>query len=220
MASILKEKIIIPKDNLILTIALTGNIGSGKTEAAKIFSQLGAKVYYADSIAKELMVSNAPVKKLIQTGFGKESYLPDGSLNRSHLADAVFSDAKKREQLNSIVHPAVTKELKKIIEKERRAGKCNLLIVEAALIYEAGIEEMFDYVIVVRADESRCIERIEKRDKASRGEILNRMKAQMDSKKKEAKADFVIDNSGDIEALREKCRFIYTLMHNVSQHST
>ncbi len=205
------------KKPTLLVIGLTGNIGSGKTEVAKIFEQLGAKVYYADPIAKSLMVSNSFIREEIIEAFGKESYSADGSLNRPYIAKQVFSDPEKLDLLNSIVHPEVIKEMQSIIDAEEKRMEHELIIIEAALIFEAGIELMFDYVIMVRADEKMCIDRIRKRDGLSIDEIKNRMNSQIDSKKKEAESDFVINNNSTLEVLKDRCKFLYVILKNLER---
>lgn len=200
------------KENKILVIGLTGTIGSGKTEAATIFEQLGAKVYVADTMAKSLMVTHTTIRKKIISTFGKESYVADGSLNRAYLAREVFSNPQKLARLNAIVHPIVIDEIQKTIEWEKQSLQHAIVIVEAALIFEADIQTMFDYIILIRASAEKCIERIQQRDKISLDESMKRIESQMESKKKESKSDFVIDNSGSIPELREKVRFIHRLL--------
>ena len=91
----------------MLHIGITGGIGSGKTTVCKIFETLGIPVYYADDRAKALMTNDLRLVATLKNAFGNETYLPDGALNRSYLAAAVFGDTEKLAQLNAIVHPAV-----------------------------------------------------------------------------------------------------------------
>ncbi len=201
----------------ILVIGLTGNIGSGKSEVAKIFEQLGAKVYSADTMAKSLMLSSPSIRKGIISSFGKESYLPDGTLNRPHIAKQAFSDSEQLQVLNSIVHPEVIQEMQAIIDAEEESKEHDLIIIEAALIFEAGIDLMFDYVITVKADEATCIERIKKRDNLSLAEITKRMSSQIDSKKKEADSDFVINNNSTLDVLKDRCKFLYMILKTLER---
>ncbi|MBI5217187.1 MAG: dephospho-CoA kinase [Ignavibacteriae bacterium] len=199
----------------LLVIGLTGNIGSGKSEVARMFEQLGAKVISADALAKDLMVSDTSVRKTIREEFGEESYLSDGSINRSFLAKKVFADTQQLKLLNSIVHPAVIQSIEKQISREEKTGTYSLFIVEAALIFEAGIENMFEYLIVVVADEEDCIRRVMKRDNSSREEVMKRMKSQIDQKRKAGKVDFVIHNIGTMKELKGKVEFVYQLLNMV-----
>ncbi len=205
------------EDNLFLVLGLTGSIGSGKTVVAKIFEQLGAKVLYADAIAKELMVTDAEVREEITNAFGTESYFSDRSLNKKYLADQIFSDSKKREQLNAIVHPATIEYIENAIQSEEESPTCKLFIVESALIFEAGIPEMFSYIIVVVSDESLCIERIHQRDGLPEEEIRKRFRSQLDPKKKVAQADFVVRNNGSLEEVQQKVTFLYQLLSKLEE---
>jgi dephospho-CoA kinase len=180
-----------------------------------MFEQLGAKVVSADALAKELMISDAKVREEIRLTFGSDAYLPDGTLNRSFLAKKVFADPYQLELLNSIVHPAVIESIEKQIAREEKSGAYSMFIVEAALIFEAGIENMFEYLIVVTADEEDCIKRVMKRDNSSREEILKRMKSQIDQKRKVGQADFVIHNTGTMKELKAKVEFVFNLLKMV-----
>jgi dephospho-CoA kinase len=202
----------------VLTVGITGGIGAGKTTVCKIFEELGAKVIYADELAKEIMENDESLKKKIKKIFGEKSYI-GGKLNRKFIADIIFSSDEKRKLLESIVHPAVIKrilsDLKKIVDE----GKYNFVIVEAALIFESGFDKELDYVLVVDADDEIKIKRIMERDKCSREEVLKRMRAQLDSKIKRELADMVIINDGDIDELRKKVSFFYSLFEKISKSS-
>jgi dephospho-CoA kinase len=200
----------------ILTVGVTGGIGSGKTTVCKIFEEFGAKVIYADEVAKRIMEEDEKLKRKIKKLFGDEAYI-GGKLNRKFISDVIFSDEKKRKVLESIVHPEVIKkiitEFKKISKNENQS----FVIVEAALIFESGFDKELDYVVVVDADEELKIKRIMERDNCTREEVLKRMKAQMSQSKKRSLADIVIQNDGDIEALRERVKFLYSLFQKISK---
>ncbi len=200
----------------LIVIGMTGNIGSGKSEVARIFEQLGAKIFSADTLAKTIMVEDKTVRADIASTFGKESYLPDGTLNRSYLAKKVFQDAKQLDALNSIVHPVVIDTIQEEIIKQEKSGKIQVLVVEAALIFEANIQEMFDYIVVVTTEENECMKRVMKRDGLSRDEIVKRMKSQMDAKKKATQADFVIQNNGSLNDLKKNVSFVFQLLSQMS----
>lgn len=202
----------------ILTVGITGGIGAGKTTVCKIFEELGAKVIYADELAKEIMENDESLKKKIKKIFGEKSYI-GGKLNRKFIADIIFSSDEKRKLLESIVHPAVIKRILSDLKKIADEGKYNFVIVEAALIFESGFDKELDYVLVVDADDEIKIKRIMERDKCSREEVLKRMRAQLDSKIKRELADMVIINDGDIDELRKKVSFFYSLFEKISKSS-
>jgi dephospho-CoA kinase len=202
----------------VLTVGITGGIGAGKTTVCKIFEELGAKVIYADELAKEIMENDESLKKKIKKIFGEKSYI-GGKLNRKFIADIIFSSDEKRKLLESIVHPAVIKRILSDLKKIADEGKYNFVIVEAALIFESGFDKELDYVLVVDADDEIKIKRIMERDKCSKEEVLKRMRAQLDSKIKRELADMVIINDGDIDELRKKVSFFYSLFEKISKSS-
>jgi dephospho-CoA kinase len=202
----------------ILTVGITGGIGAGKTTVCKIFEELGAKVIYADELAKEIMENDESLKKKIKKIFGEKSYI-GGKLNRKFIADIIFSSDEKRKLLESIVHPAVIKRILSDLKKIADEGKYNFVIVEAALIFESGFDKELDYVLVVDADDEIKIKRIMERDKCSKEEVLKRMRAQLDSKIKRELADMVIINDGDIDELRKKVSFFNSLFEKISKSS-
>jgi dephospho-CoA kinase len=202
----------------VLTVGITGGIGAGKTTVCKIFEELGAKVIYADELAKEIMENDESLNKKIKKIFGEKSYI-GGKLNRKFIADIIFSSDEKRKLLESIVHPAVIKRILSDLKKIADEGKYNFVIVEAALIFESGFDKELDYVLVVDADDEIKIKRIMERDKCSKEEVLKRMRAQLDSKIKRELADMVIINDGDIDELRKKVSFFYSLFEKISKSS-
>jgi dephospho-CoA kinase len=202
----------------ILTVGITGGIGAGKTTVCKIFEELGAKVIYADELAKEIMENDESLKRKIKKIFGEKSYIGE-KLNRKFIADIIFSSDEKRKLLESIVHPAVIKRILSDLKKIADEGKYNFVIVEAALIFESGFDKELDYVLVVDADDEIKIKRIMERDKCSKEEVLKRMRAQLDSKIKRELADMVIINDGDIDELRKKVSFFYSLFEKISKSS-
>ena len=173
----------------MLRIGLTGGIGSGKSTVARIFSVLGIPVYDADSSSKRLMTENKELKKKIIENFGKESYTGD-ILNRKYLSEQVFSDYKKTELLNSIVHPATIKDAEEWMKKQNAP----YIIKEAALIFESGSNKFLDKVIGVSSPISLRMERTMKRSNITSEQVKERMALQMDEKEKLRLCDYVIIN--------------------------
>jgi dephospho-CoA kinase len=176
----------------MLKIGLTGGIGSGKTTVAQIFEVLAIPVYYADQAAKELMNHDPDLKKEITSAFGKEVY-KEGMLDRAFLGEIVFTDSEKLARLNSIVHPATLKDASSWMQNQ----KTPYAIKEAALIFEAGLENFFDFIIGVSAPQNLRLERVMNRDPISSENILQRMEHQMDESEKIKRCDFIIVNDGN-----------------------
>lgn len=199
----------------ILLVGVTGNFGSGKTTVCKIIENLGYPVIYSDLLAKELMQKNKKLKEKLISTFGNEVYLPDGSLNREFLAEKVFANGEEAEKrlalLNSIVHPFVLDESKRIINSLILEGK-DLIFFESALIYEAEIQELFDYVILVFADKNKVIERLTENEKFTREEIERRLSKQIDAEEKQKVADFTIFNNGSLEELKRNVEFVLEMI--------
>lgn len=194
----------------MLVLGLTGGIGAGKTEVARIFEKLGAKVLNADLIAKAISNTDSTVIQQIKAHFGEQIYSPDGLLRRKELGQVVFSEPEKLKILNGIVHPPTISRLRAEIQLAKKANQNPLLVIESALIFEVGLESEFDLVVVVSADPARIIERLRERDQLSQQAIENRMQSQLDPASKEELADIVIHNNSDIENLTKTVTRIFT----------
>jgi len=173
----------------MLSIGLTGGIGSGKSVVAKIFAGLGVPVLDADALAKRIMSEDPEVKSSIIQSFGKDAY-QNNQLNRAYIADIVFKDPFQLQVLNSIVHPAT---IAAGIEwtKNQHAP---YTIKEAALFFESGSAEGMDKIIGVYAPDALRIQRVMQRDKISRVEVLNRMNHQISQSIKMKLCDYVVIN--------------------------
>lgn len=198
----------------IITIGVTGGIGSGKTEVCRIFERLGVPVLYADDIAKEISNYDPYARQLIVDLLGEKAYTADGVLDRAYVATRVFSSKAVQKKINGIIHPRVEKELERRISELGRAGS-RVAVVEAALIYEAGLDRSLDVVVVVEADEDKKVDRVLKRDGTSRTSVYDRMRAQMDPSAKVKKADYIVYNNGTVEELEGKVKFLYSVFQNI-----
>jgi dephospho-CoA kinase len=172
---------------MALRVGLTGGIGSGKSTVARVFETLGIPVYYADKEARRIMNTDAPLKAAIIKNFGEASYIK-GELNRKHIASIVFNDPEKLLLLNGLVHPAT----KKDGEEWMKIQTSPYAIHEAALIFEAGVNERLDHVIGVYAPEELRIQRTIERDSVNREEVLKRMQSQLAENEKIKRCDFII----------------------------
>ncbi|MCX6120179.1 MAG: dephospho-CoA kinase [Ignavibacteriales bacterium] len=203
----------------ILKIGITGGIGSGKSTVCSIFAHLGIPVLYADDLAKELSSTDSTVRKKLTTLLGESAFQTDGSLNRSFIASEIFSSKTMKQKVESIIHPRVEIEIERRMKELAQRGE-HLVIVEAALIYEAGLYKKLDAVIVVDADESVRISRVRKRDVVSEDAVRNRMAAQLDVKKRLEKADYIIYNNGTSEELESKVRFLYSVFKQLADEGS
>ncbi|MFC5284849.1 dephospho-CoA kinase [Pedobacter alpinus] len=176
---------------MMLTIGITGGIGSGKTTVCKIFELLGIPVFYADDVAKHLMVTDEILIDQIKLEFGSAAYLEDGSLNRKHISSIVFSESQKLQKLNSFVHPAVFRAMDSWVKKQNSL----YVLKEAALLFESGSYLQNNYNVLVSAPEKARIARVMQRDNISEEKVLERIKSQMSEEEKLAKADFFINNN-------------------------
>ena len=175
----------------MLSIGLTGGIGSGKSTVARVFETLGVPVYYADDAAKRLMNDNGPLKEAIIRHFGPETYR-EGQLDRTRLGAEVFGKPEKLQLLNSLVHPATIADATAWMKRQHTP----YAIKEAALIFESGGDAALDFVIGVSAPEAERIRRVMERDGTDEASIRKRMAGQLEESEKMKRCDFVIVNDG------------------------
>ena len=173
----------------MLKIGLTGGIGSGKSTVAQIFEVLGIPVYYADIEAKRLMNEHPELRAAIIKVFGEQAYSAT-ILDRKFISSIVFSDPAKLDKLNSIVHPATKKDGEDWMARQ----KTPYAIHEAALIFEANVNERLDQVIGVSSPMELRIKRVMQRDKVSREEVLKKINRQLDEESKMNKCDAIVVN--------------------------
>ncbi|MDB9932514.1 MAG: dephospho-CoA kinase [Flavobacteriales bacterium] len=173
-------------------IGITGGIGSGKSTIAKVFISMGFPVYNSDTRAKELINSNIDVIDSIKQEFGDDIYSSEG-LDRKKMASIVFSDSDKLQKLNSIVHPAVGLDF----DKWANSQNTSFVLKEAAILFETGIYKSLDKTILVTCPKEERINRVMKRDSATKEAIEARMNSQWSEEKKKELADYIIDNSGE-----------------------
>lgn len=196
----------------MITVGVTGGIGSGKTTVCKIWEELGATVVYADDLAKEMMVSDQAVKKKLIETFGEETYLPDGSLNKIYLIEEAFENGRV-DELNGIVHPALHKKTVEMIRVAEKSGS-EVFVKEAAVLLNEGRPDYLDIVVIVSSPKDERISRVEDRDGATRSEILSRMDKQPDFDQLRGHADYVIKNIGDLTELSREATDLY---HKISR---
>ncbi len=204
-----------PRRNSILKVGVTGGIGSGKSEVCRLFEGLGVPVLYADDMAKELSNTSPEIQQELRELLGESAYTSDGQLDRAFVASRIFSHRSLRKKVNEIIHPRVEEAIsRKVVEWANRGT--TVIVVEAALIYEAGLDKSLDAVVVVEADEERRIARVVQRDGGKRENVLERMRAQMGPAEKLKKADYIIVNNGSKEELRRNVEFFLSIFQNLA----
>jgi dephospho-CoA kinase len=170
-------------------VGLTGGIGSGKTTVAHMFQDLGVPIYIADLEAKK--ITNHPeTLQLIAQEFGS-SVIENAQLNRAAMAEIVFNNPIKLNQLNAIIHPLVAQHFKQWIKKHENA---NFVIKEVAILFETNGHLSCDFVITVTAPIDLRIKRVQMRDHSTEHEVRKRMASQWSDKERVALSDFVIEN--------------------------
>lgn len=195
-----------------MKIGITGGIGSGKSHVSKIIEEAGYLVLNADDIAKQIMVQDESVRELIISTFGDDSY-KDRELNKVYIASQAFSSVENLNKLNSIVHPPMVFTINELMEEELENNK--IVFVEAALVFEAEVDEILEHVLLVTADEEVRIKRIKERDSLSEVEIRDRMKFQIPENEKENLADFTIKNNSSLLDLEMKTKMFLTVFESM-----
>jgi len=196
----------------MLKVGLTGGVACGKSTVAKMFADLGAQVADADTITHELYRPGQDVYQELVKRFGQEIVKPDGEIDRAKLATAAF-DGGRVEELNKIVHPAVIRQQDRWMRELAAKNPYAVAVVEAALIFEAGVKDRFDKIMVVTCmpaqKVTRFAERTGRNEADAHAEVDRRTKAQIPDEEKARRADLVIDNSGSIEETRQQVQRIY-----------
>ncbi len=184
-----------------LLVGLTGGIGSGKSTVAKLFEILSIPVYYADDRGKWLLSNDQQLQDKVISLFGSKSYLSDGNLNRAYLAEQVFPNPDKLQQLNAIVHPAVAEDFTNWIQINSNSP---YLMKEAALILENESYKKLDKVICVMASKSERVKRVLLRDEQrSEEQVLQIMEKQVSNGTRTKLSDFLIYNDGSSSLIKK-----------------
>ncbi len=196
-----------------LKIAVTGGFGTGKSTVCNFFHDSGYTVLFSDDIAKEILINDENVKERIIKKFGDEAYSETG-LNTKFLAENVFSDLKKVKVINSIVHPPAIGKITELMVESLKEK--NIVFVESALVFEAEIEEMFDYIILVTCKDDKKIDRIVEGGSVTEAEIKRRMENQIPDETKRKHSDFIIENNSTVDELISNSKFILNLLETIS----
>lgn len=187
-----------------MRVGLTGGIGSGKSEVARIFEQLGALVIDTDELAREAVAPGT--EGIMEIAARWPQVVRDGVLDRPAMAAIVFADPQAREQLNSIVHPIVRA---LAVKQEERAAPGQLIVHVVPLLFETGYAGMVDRTVLVAAPLEERIQRVVTRDGMDVAHVRARVEVQIDPEAARDRADYVIENDGSWEHLRQRTYDVY-----------
>ncbi len=193
----------------MLVVGLTGNIGSGKSTVAGILEARGVPLIDADLLAREAVAPGAPALAAIAERFGRSVLTPAGALDRAALRAIVFANPADRASLDAIVHPAV-KALRDARLADLRARRAPVVVCDIPLLFETGLDREVDVTVLVDAPLDVRLARILRNRGLSRDEALAMAAAQLPAEDKRARADYVIENDGSIEELRERVNAVWT----------
>ena len=196
---------------MALKIGLTGGIGSGKSAACKIFSELGVPVIDADDIAHSLVEPGMPAFKEITRIFGNEVIASDGSLDRKIIRDKVFANEIDRKRLESIIHPAVYEEIA-VRVKNINSKYC---IISIPLLLETDASKTVDRILVIDVPRELQLERAANRDKTNKNDINAIIDSQISRKDRLSAADDIVDNKGNINDLRKRICDLHEFYSNI-----
>lgn len=178
----------------MISIAITGGIGSGKSFVSNLLMKEGIPIYNTDDEAKRLMVTDEGIRQDLIALLGEKAY-QDGALNKPLLASYLFSDAGNAARINAIVHPRVKADFHRWVQAHR---DCGIVGMECAILFEAGFEDAVDVVVMVYAPESLRVERAMLRDHATEAQIRARIAAQMNDEDKRDRSDYVVYTDGSL----------------------
>jgi dephospho-CoA kinase len=188
----------------MLTIGLTGGIGSGKSTVTKFLADLGAPIIDADKVGHAIYAPDGPAYSDVLAAFGRGILAADGSIDRKKLGPIVFADPEALKRLNGILHPKMFARMREMVQQLRAEGERNPIVVEAAILIEAQWHPLFDEIWLVAASRERVIERIE-RDRGLKPEQTEaRIRAQLPDEERRKHATVLISNDGSFEDLRRK----------------
>jgi dephospho-CoA kinase len=195
----------------MIKIGLTGVIGSGKAEVARILASLGATVIYADLVSREIYEPGDPGHQAVVDAFGEDVLDGDERIDRAALASIVFRDESQRRRLEQAVWPVMADVVKKRM-KAAEAEPVAAAVLEAAVLFEAGWEDLVDEVWTVTTPEAMSIDRVRRRDGLTVEQVRARVAAQLSAEEKASRADRVIVNDGTLDDLRVAVERIWTEM--------
>jgi dephospho-CoA kinase len=194
--------------NIMLKVGLTGNIAAGKSSVAEVWRALGATVVDADELSRRVVEPGTPAHAAIAAEWGPWVLEEGGGLDRAALRRIVFADPDARARLEGIVHPAVAA-LRDEHYREAQARGDRLVVADIPLLFEVGMADEFDVVVLVDAPAETRLARLVGDREMDADEALRMIQAQMPSELKRARADYVIENNGTRGDLEDRARGLW-----------
>lgn len=192
----------------MIVIGLTGGIGTGKSEVARIFQELGAVLINADQIGHQAYTPHSEIWQEVVKAFGEEILQPNGEIDRKKLGSIVFADPDQLTRLNQIMHPRMARMVAQQVQELREQG-ADVVVVEAALLFEAGWDSLVGEVWSTESPENLVIKRLQSRSGLSQEEAKKRIDSQMSAEERKSRSQVVVDNSGDLIELERVVRSIW-----------
>ena len=187
----------------MVVIGLAGGTGTGKSEVSRILGQLGAVVLDADKFGHEVYLPNTDGLREVVATFGEDVLLPSGEVDRRALGGKVFGNPEAMAKLNAIAWPRIRQRLVDGIKEQRREG-ADVVVLDAAVLIEAGWTDLTDEVWVTTAPEAHVIQRLQSRNNLTEEQVRARMGSQMPTEERVKHAHVIVENDGDLEELRRK----------------
>jgi dephospho-CoA kinase len=195
-----------------IKIAVTGGAGSGKSTVCKILKKLGVIVFNADNFARDVVQKDTPAYHKIVEYFGKQVIEKDGRLNRRFLREIITKDHHAKNILEGILHPEIILLMKEKLFAAQKSG--GNIAIEVPLLFELGLENLFDLTIMVYSATKYKIKRLEKRDSVTRTNASDLIELQMEDREKVKRSDFVIQNNDSKEQLEKDVKKLYEKILN------
>ena len=192
----------------MIVIGLTGGIGSGKSEVSRVLNELGAEIIDADRVGHEAYQPHTKTWEALVAAFGEGILQPGGEVDRKALGSIVFSSPDALARLNAIVHPRMREMMRERLD-ERRARGVSVVVIEAAVLLEAGWDSLVDEVWVTTATEESVVQRISQRNNLPEEEIRKRINSQLKNEERVRRATVVIKNSDGLKELRQRVRELW-----------
>jgi dephospho-CoA kinase len=197
-----------------MRVGLTGGFAAGKSVVSRFLHEhYGVAIVDVDAAGRSAVNDHPKVLNALRVAFGDEFFFADGSLNRKKLGLVVFGDVQARRTLDQIVHPVMLEIVKQDMQREMaQNGGTPYFVVDGALLYELELHAMMDLVVLVHAPLAACIERARLRDGISAEDVQRRYQAQMPVSEKMQRADYVIENDGDLNQVKNKVNALHAIL--------
>ncbi len=190
----------------MVTLGVTGGLGSGKTTACKFLAAKGAYVFDADQVAKQILATDPEVQREVSEALGIDIF-KNGVIDTAKIARVAFANENHQRLLNDIIHPRVMEAFHQLVNE--LSDQYPLIVVDAPLIFESGFDSHLDHTLLIYTKYKVRLERALRRGNLSRDDILRRMELQMPDEEKRELATFVIENNGSEEELRQAVEKLY-----------